>query len=149
MREKTLGQMGLQLPRTFPDRVFPIFLKKVLIGSRALSERFLIGPLIAVEEGKGKSGKSWKRANRENPGKKGKIPPKSRESQTSVKSKGDAKKGTGRKTSANVMTNRSPSPPTPFCQRPPRPLPLMSSEEQQRGKLVGEVRGPKGKNQWA
>ena len=36
----------------------------------------------------------------------------------------DAKKGTGRKTSENVMTNRSPSPPTPFCQRPPPAPPI-------------------------
>ena len=60
------------------------------------------------------------------------------------RSKGDAKKGTGRKTSENVMTNRFPCPPTPFCQRPP-PLPCMSSEVQKRGKLVRELRGPKDK----
>ena len=61
------------------------------------------------------------------------------------RSKGDAKKGTGRKTSDDVMTSRSPSPPTRFCQRPPppRPLPLMSSEVQKRGKLVREIMGPK------
>ena len=41
-----------------------------------------------------------------------------------IESKGDAKKGTGRKTSENVMTNRSPSPPTPFCQRPPAAPPI-------------------------
>ena len=55
-------------------------------------------------------------------------------------------KGDGKKTSENVMTNRSPSPPTPFCQRPPTPpLPSMSSGLQKRGKLVGEVRGSKDK----
>ena len=60
--------------------------------------------------------------------------------------KGTPKKGTGRKTSANVMTNRFPSPPTPFYQNPPPPpLPLMSSEAQKRGKLVREVTGPKDK----
>ena len=66
---------------------------------------------------------------------------------------GEGQKGTPKRgreeTSENVMTNRSPSPPTPFCQRPspapPPPLPLMSSEEQKRGKLVREVGGPKDK----
>ena len=41
------------------------------------------------------------------------------------------------------MTNRSLSPPTP--EAPPRPLPLMSSAVQKRGKLVREIRGPKTK----
>ena len=55
-------------------------------------------------------------------------------------------KGTGRKTSENVMTNRSPSLPTPFCQRrPPPPLPWMSSEVQKKRELAKEVRGPKDK----
>ena len=55
------------------------------------------------------------------------------------RSKGDAKKGTGRKTSENVMINRSPSPQPHFVRGPPPPLPWMSSEVQKRGKLVREV----------
>ena len=39
----------------------------------------------------------------------------------SAKVKRGRQKGTGRKTSENVMTNRSPSPPIPFCQSPPCP----------------------------
>ena len=64
-----------------------------------------------------------------------------------LKVKRGRQKGDGKKSVRKCHDKSVPFPSNPILSEapPPRPLPLMSSEVQKRGKLVREVRGPKDK----